>query len=569
MTTPERIVIQQLPSGVSGLDEVLGGGIPQYSFNVIAGPPGAGKTTLAQQVAFANATAERPALYFTVLGEPPIKMLRYQQQFSFFDTDRVGADVQFLNLSDEMLARDFTVVLDRLTAEVQRTDPSIVIVDSFRTVMRALDAQHAAEIDLQDFVQRLALRLTGWEATTFLLGEFREEEVQNPVFTVADGVIWLMNEIEGNAGMRKLRVSKVRGQAAQPGLHTMRITKDGIEVFPRLPAGTSTDAVAEDAPPPDDPIRHSTGIAALDAMMGGGIPAGDSVLVTGPTGSGKTTLGTQFVVEGVRAGESAVIAMFEEHPRSYIRRARSLGVDLEAMVAAGTLDILYLRTLDLSVDETLLSIRTRVERIGATRVVIDSLTGFETALAPGFRRDFRESFYRMMVSLTALGITILSTVEVAESGEFVRFSPHNISFLTDDIISLRYVELDGALQKMLTVVKMRGSDHSREFHAYDLTRTGLVVREAFDPPPHAPPGASDLGPTGVHEAQHPLTPSEVVVLELLLRRGETVEDDVVAATGLMRRQVRQALDRLLAVSYVRALDRDGRDVYAVAPPPFR
>ena len=149
MNESKRVVIRDLPTGVPGLDEVLGGGIPEFAFNIIAGSPGTGKTTLAQQIIFANATDQRPAIYFTVLGEPPVKMLRYQQQFEFFDVDRVGRDVHFLNLSREVLERDLDAVLDRISNEVERLNPSVVVVDSFRTVVTSLDNSKYDDLNLQ------------------------------------------------------------------------------------------------------------------------------------------------------------------------------------------------------------------------------------------------------------------------------------------------------------------------------------------------------------------------------------------------------------------------------------
>ena len=468
-----RVVIHKLSTGVPGLDEVLGGGIPEYSFNLLAGAPGTGKTTLAQQILFAVATPERPGLFFTVLGEPAVKMLRYQQQFSFFDPARVGNDVRFLNLSDEVLTQDLESVLDRITAEVERSNPGIVIVDSFRTVIRAADGSTVGELTLQHFVQRLALRLTSWEATTFLIGEFADGESRDPVFTVADGVIWLMNEVERNTSVRKLRVTKVRGQAPQPGLHSVRMSRAGVEVFPRQAAMPARPAV------PQQRHRLSTGVAELDTMIGGGIPAGDSILVTGPTGSGKTILGTQFVAEGARKGECAVIAVFEEHPRAYVERAKNLGFDLDAMIAAGTLDILYLRPLDLSVDETLHEIQEAVAKTKARRVVIDSLTGLEIALAPTFEQDFRESLYRLIGALTGVGITILMTVEVTDSFTELRFSPHEVSFMTNDIVLQRYVEIESQLCRVMTVIKTRSRKHSSDLRSYEITSQGIAVGESF------------------------------------------------------------------------------------------
>jgi circadian clock protein KaiC len=136
MTPRDRVKIEKLPTGVLGLDDILGGGFPEFSFNIIAGAPGCGKTTLAHQVVFANATPQRPAVYFTVLGEPAVKMLRYQQQYSFFDSSRLSESVRFINLSDILLARGLTGILEEITKVVESANPSIVVVDSFRTGLR-------------------------------------------------------------------------------------------------------------------------------------------------------------------------------------------------------------------------------------------------------------------------------------------------------------------------------------------------------------------------------------------------------------------------------------------------
>lgn len=472
MSEQQRATIRQLPTGVPGFDTVLGGGIPEYSFNMIAGAPGTGKTTLAQQIMFANGTPERPALHFTVLGEPPIKMLRYQQQFDFFDLSRVGNHVRFLNLSEEVLDRDMNSLLDRIVREVELANPGIVVVDSFRTVMNAGEAS-SGEVELQHFVQRLALRLTSWEATTFLLGEYGENESRSPVFTVADGIFWLSNQLERNATVRKLRVTKIRGQASLSGLHTFRITGAGLEVFPRQ---SGLGAINRRI---DSKKRVSIGVPELDEMMSGGIPAGDSVLVSGPTGAGKSILGSHFVSAGVANGECCIIAVFEEHPETYIDRAAKLGFDFAGMIARGNLQIMYLRPLDLSVDETLHEIEQRMLRMGATRVVIDSLSGFEVALAPSFRQDFRESFYRLTRALTASNVTVFATMETSGETDYLRFSPYNISFLSDDILAMRYIELEGSLRTVLGVVKMRGSAHSRELRLVEITDHGMEIGEAL------------------------------------------------------------------------------------------
>jgi circadian clock protein KaiC len=148
-----KVAINRLLTGVPGLDEILGGGLPEFSFNLIFGQPGSGKTTLAHQMMFAMATPERPALYFTVLGEPPLKMLRYQQQFDFFDEESVNRSVRFVNLGDETLAGDLDQVLNRIGAEVQAYGPGFVFVDSFRSVVLASVAEGQSHNKVLLFVQ--------------------------------------------------------------------------------------------------------------------------------------------------------------------------------------------------------------------------------------------------------------------------------------------------------------------------------------------------------------------------------------------------------------------------------
>ena len=469
VSQPAKVTIRKLPTGVRGLDDILGGGIPEFSFNVIAARPGCGKTTLAHQIVFANATAQKPALYFTVLGEPAIKMLRYQQQFSFFDESKLGKAVRFINLSDLVLKNDLNAVLAEIIKQVTAANPSIVVVDSFRTVVREA-ATSGSELDMQSFIQGLTQFLTSWEATTFLVGEYGEDEIRgNPLFTIADGLFWLSQVTERNSVVRKLQIMKLRGQASVPGLHTMRISEEGVQAFSR------TLGLVGKRVKPAGRRRISIGVSEMDKMMGGGIFEGDSVLVAGPSGTGKSALATQFIAEGLRRGEPGVIAIFEERPQGYMERAKSIGLDLETSQKKGKLEILYVRPLDLSVDETMQEILDAVERVGAKRLVIDSLVGFEMALAPGFREDFRESLYRMIGALTGAGITIVSTVEVEDTFTALPFSQYVISFLTDDIIRMRYVEINGQLRKVMVIIKMRGSNHSKDIREYILTDKGLVI----------------------------------------------------------------------------------------------
>jgi circadian clock protein KaiC len=475
----DHVAIRRLPTGVPGLDEVLGGGLPEFSFNLIAGAPGAGKTTLAQQIMFALSSPERPALYFTVVGEPPLKMLRYQQQFSFFDITRVNESVRYINLSAEVVNGTLEGLLRRIVREVETASPAVVVVDSFRTMAQAAVQTQTVEFDLQRFVQQLAVRLTSWEATTFLVGEYQVSEAEhNPVFTVADGLLWLTQSLDRNSMVRKMQVMKMRGQAPIPGLHTFRITGDGVQVFPRVivaPGASPTTARhGNDAPRQ----RLSIGVKGLDDMLGGGIPAGYSVLLAGPSGSGKSVLATQFISEGARHDEPGIIAVFEKRPAESSPDDAN-GQRFRGLVREGKVGIIHTRPLDLSIDEMLNEIVETIHRLKARRLVIDSLSGFELALAPTFREDFRESLYRMVAVLTGMGITMMMTAELEDSYTDLRFSPHGTAFLTDAIIMQRYIELKGQLQRVMAVVKVRGSAHSKDLRAFEIANEGIVMGDAL------------------------------------------------------------------------------------------
>jgi circadian clock protein KaiC len=461
-----KVDIHRLATGVPGLDEILGGGLPEFSFNLIAGQPGCGKTTLAHQIMFALATPERPAIYFTVLGEPPLKMLRYQQQFEFFDTESIDRAVRFVNLSDDAMAGDLDRVLERISADVMASSPALVFVDSFRSVALAGDSDARRYQNVQHFVQQLGMLMTSWQATTFLIGEYATETDANPIFTVSDGLIWLRQSVQRNSMVRKMEIVKMRGQPTLPGLHTFRIGDAGIAVFPPVRVAPPTDAHAKAllAAP-----RLRMGVPGLDDMLGGGLPCGYSLLVAGPSGSGKSLLAAAFLAEGARAGEKGVIAAFEQHPN----RSRSRVV--ADLIASGQVGLVENRVADLSLDEVVYLLMREIRRLGATRVVIDSLSGFELALAPTFREDFRESLSSLVTALASAGVTTLMTSELEDRYIDLRFSPYGTAFMTDAIIVQRYIEVDSRLRRVMAVVKVRASPHSDELREFSIGPDGIHI----------------------------------------------------------------------------------------------
>ncbi len=302
-----KVTIKRIATGVPGLDEVLGGGLPEYSFNLIAGPPGCGKTTLAHQMMFAMATPERPAVYFTVLGEPPLKMLRYQQQFDFFDSARVADAIHFINLADAAQEADLALVLRRISEAVSTINPSFVFVDSFRSVVMSTVGEGAPPAVLQRFVQELGVLMSSWEATTFLIGEYATEMDANPVFTVADGLIWLRQSVERNSMVRKLEVMKMRGNRRSPA-HSSASGR-GAHLF--APANIRW------VPMPRPHVRHPRHTRGtrphISAVLPPAIPAGG-----GPSGRGRAS--SIGLPRGRYASANGVISRSQPHPAQSIIR---------------------------------------------------------------------------------------------------------------------------------------------------------------------------------------------------------------------------------------------------------
>jgi circadian clock protein KaiC len=461
----DKLVINRLSTGVPGLDTLLGGGLPEFSFNLIAGSPGSGKTTLSHQIMFSLANLGYKALFFTVLGEPTIKMLRYQQQFSFFDVDKLESCIRFVNLSSEILNGDFSEVMKRIKQEVQEYQPRLVFVDSFRSIVRATQKE-TGQKGLEEFMQQLGMEMTSWQATTFLIGEYQLQEAESsPVFTVADGIIWMSQHMIQNSQMRKIQIVKIRGQAPRLGLHTYGISDDGLRIYPR----TSIDPLSSPDKSRHPLTRLSMGVEKLDDMLDGGLPVGYSMLLVGPPGVGKTTFAAKFLEEGAKNGEQGIVATFEKNASIMLNQT------MHKLIDEKKVDLLNTLSLDITLDEILYGLIDLIKKTNAKRVVIDSLSGFEVGLSPEFRENYHESVYRMISTVTGMGVTILLTSELEDSYGDLRFSQYGNAFLADSLVILRYVEMDSKLARLIGVVKIRGSNHSKEIRSFEIQGDDIIV----------------------------------------------------------------------------------------------
>lgn len=549
----DRLRIPLLSTGVPNLDSVLGGGLPELSFTVLVGGAGTGKTILAQQILLAIATTERPAIFFSLHGEPILKLLRYQQQFDFFDPARVGRDIFYFDLADEVRAGGGAHALDLITREVQARTPAIVAIDSFGAIA-ALNPEGPERT--RSFAHTLALRLASWDTTSLLLDEEPADNLPaKPELTIADGIIWLGQQVRQNAVTRKLQVVKMRGLSPLPGRHTFRIDPGGVHVYPRL-------SPIEDAVEAKPQGRASFDVDGLDMMLRGGIPRGQACLVAGSSGTGKTLLGLQFIMAGARRGEANVMVAFEERPQEHARKARSFGWDFPALQQDGLLRIISVRPVDLSVDEVLGAIQQAVRETNARRVVINSVSGFELAISASEKEEFQEGLYRLVANLTNRGITVLLTTEISDLFGDVRITTYGVSFIADNIILLRYVEIDSALSKVLTVVKMRTSDHDKELRQYRIDEQGITVEAPFtqysgvltgNPLPRAVVGPQPYTP-GLGETEEHITTA-------LSNLREASAAELAQTLGLDDAEVQELLDKLVDTGYILRAKREGQTVY--------
>ena len=380
----------RLRSGQPRLDTILDGGLPGNAITLVIGLPGSGKTILAEQYVFANATPERPALYLSTVSEPFDKLIRYGQTLSFFDANAVGRSVFYEDLGSVLNADGLPGVLDRITALIKERRPAIMVIDSFK----ALSA-YADGAGMRPFLHELAGRLTATPLSSFWLGEYGEEEIgKAPEFAIADAIISLTTTRTAQREGRWLRIMKLRGSEFAPGQHAYRLSVAGLDVFPRL----------ADVPDVGDysftDHRVSSGIAALDEILADGYQPGTSTLCAGPSGTGKTLMGLHFIFNMAQAGERGVLATLQEHPVQLERIVQGFGWSLDT----DGVELMYRSPVDVYIDEWVYTLLETVERTGAHRVLIDSLSDLRLASADPIR--FREYMYSLVQRLARSNVSL-------------------------------------------------------------------------------------------------------------------------------------------------------------------
>ncbi|HEV2065610.1 MAG TPA: ATPase domain-containing protein, partial [Thermomicrobiales bacterium] len=360
----EILPVTRMKTGVPGLDAVLGGGLPAGRTCLIAGPPGTGKTTLGNQLAFAHAAAGGLVVFATLLAEAHDVMLQNIRDFTFFDRSLPGDRVRYLNLLSDLEEGGLDRVAATIRREIRESGTNLLIVDGIGVI----DDVAVSSLDVRHFAQQLDALAGLLGCTTVLLSDPGPGEARR-LGAQLNGMVLLTNEREGARNVRLLEVAKLRGAHHVGGTHEFAINESGVTIYPRLESLSGqrrAEVVATDG--------LGTGVAALDTMLGGGLKPLSSTMVLGTPGAGKTLLGLTFLAEGARNGERGLMASFHEPPQAIATTADRIGLDLTRHIDAGMVRILWNPPLELSVDAWAWQLLEVAARDRPQRVFIDALT---------------------------------------------------------------------------------------------------------------------------------------------------------------------------------------------------
>jgi circadian clock protein KaiC len=458
--------LQRITTGVPGLDTVLGGGLLRGRSYIIQGNPGAGKTILANQACFHRAAEGGQALFVTLLSESHDMLLQHLSTLDFFERDRIPGGVYYISALGTLQREGLDGVARLLREETASRKASLLVFDGLLNVR---DATGSAP-DLKRFLHTVQTQAAFAGCTILMLTSARLED-ESPEHTVVDGVIELANTLAGVRTVRRLQVRKFRGGASLQGLHQFQIDERGITVFPRIEAQYASPSVEDHVPPPED--RVGTGVREIDALMNGGIPRSSMTLVFGPSGVGKTTFGLHFLAASAPE-QPALHFGFYENPNRLLTKAAAMGLDLRPQLESGQLEIIWKPATERLLDALGHNLLDAVSRRGVKRLFIDGLSTFERAAVHPPR--IVEFFTALTNELRARGVTTVGTWETPNIiGGTVEAPSPELSSVVENLLCMRFTELQERMHRLLAVLKVRDSAFDHSLHQFTITDRGLEL----------------------------------------------------------------------------------------------
>ncbi len=463
-----------VPSYIPNLDEILEGGFNKPSIVLVAGAAGSGKTTFAAQSLFNAAKAGETCLFISTLSEPPVMINYYMSRFSFFDQILYETNkMNMVSISESLLKKGHDEVLDFINKKISFIKPTRIVIDPLTVLgdlLKSFENRPISDDERRGFYFDLFTSMKSWNTLVIITGEFILEDLRKSVVGyLADGILFMSEE---NAGMRlerNLRIIKMRGHKYISGKHSMDIRDMGIIVFPRLLPAIGDKPVSA--------IKVSTGIPDLDKMLKGGIPDDDVILISGTTGTGKTTFGLHFICDGLARGENGIIVSMEERPSKLVRNSRTFGLELQPYIDKKMLEIIYLSPILYRPDEEALILKKKIKENNIKRILFDGIENLETSIPENMER---KNYITILLDMfSSMGVTTALTSEISELFGAVKLTNEALSCAVDNIILLRHVEIDGKIHGVLSVLKSRGIEHDTEIREYQLTNKGINLKSAM------------------------------------------------------------------------------------------
>lgn len=458
----------RVPTGIAGLDSILRGGLFQAGIYIVAGHPGAGKTTLANQACFHHVANGGRALYVTLLAETHGRMLSQLAPMSFFDPSPVGTSLRYINGFTAVESGGLDGLLQLLRNSIREQRADMLVLDGMVTA----SSLARSDVDYKRFINELQTWVGVVGCTVLFLTSAGAEVAVQPEHTMVDGIFELRSARFGLRTLRELTVTKFRGSAFTEGAHPYLITDDGVVVYPRLEGHLV---------PPEPRLARaeevSSGVSGLDTMLGGGFREGSTTLLLGSSGSGKTILGLQFLAEGVRKGEPSLHFGFFEMPADVIDKADRLGLEFSKHQSGEFLNVLWQPPAERILDALAVDLLSMVKARGIKRLFIDGLVGFKESAMPERLSAF---FSLLSRELGGLGVTTLITEETREL--FVReieVPTRGVSAIFHNILFLRQVEMAGELQRLISIMKTRDTAHDRRLHHFEISERGITIGAPF------------------------------------------------------------------------------------------